>query len=180
MGRNFQGQVLDGQITQPLGTAKLQEMAKATVPGMMALAIRVATTPVIPGAITDRTGTICFSEVLDQILVYKMYWKLGYSKWFGYLLLLLSMCVFFFLNCIGLTHGIMHLNSSRAGVPVLEMEVKAGVMVEMVPDQGATTTGGSPKKVPAPLAGTVTATGPVQGVGVSQADPTPTPAATPG
>lgn len=133
MGQNLQGQVLDGEITQPLGTAKLQEMAKATVAGMMALAIRVATTPAIPGAITNLTG---------------------------------------------LTHGIMHLNSSRAGVPVLEMEVKAGVMVEMVPDQGPTTTGGSPRKVRAQLAGTVTVTGLGQGVGASQAEPTPTPAAT--
>lgn len=72
----------------------------------------------------------------------------------------------------------MHLNSSRAGVPVLEMEVKAGVMVEMEPDQGPTTTGGSPKKVQAQLVGTVTVTGLVQGVGASQAEPTPIPAAT--
>lgn len=61
VGQNLQGQVLDGEITQPLGTAKLQEMAKATVAGMMALAIRVAATPVIPGAITNLTGTICFN-----------------------------------------------------------------------------------------------------------------------
>lgn len=58
VGQNLQGQVLDGEITQPLGTAKLQEIAKATVAGMTALAIRVATTPAIPGAITNLTGTI--------------------------------------------------------------------------------------------------------------------------
>lgn len=72
----------------------------------------------------------------------------------------------------------MHLNSSKAGVPVLEMEMKAGVMVEMVPDQGPTTTGGNPRKVQAQLAGTVIVTGLVQVVGASQAGTTPTPAAT--
>lgn len=85
---------------------------------------------------------------------------------------------YFYLNYVGLTHGIMHLNSRRAGVPVLEMEVKAGVMVEMVPGQGPTTTGWSPKKEQAQLAGTVTVTGLVQGVGARQAELTPTPAAT--
>lgn len=85
---------------------------------------------------------------------------------------------YFYLNYIGLTHGVMHLNSSRAGVPILEMQVKAGVIVEMVPDQGPTTTGGNPKKVQALLAGTVTVTGLGQGVGASQAEPTPTLAAT--
>lgn len=65
VGQKLQGQVLDGEITQPLGTAKLQEMAKATVAGMMALAIRVATAPAIPGAITNLTGMICFNKVLD-------------------------------------------------------------------------------------------------------------------
>lgn len=83
----------------------------------------------------------------------------------------------FYLYFLGLTHGITHLNNSRAGVPVLEMERKGGVMVEMVPDQGPTTTGGSPKKVQAQRAGTVTVTGLVQGVGASQAEPTPAPAA---
>lgn len=75
--------------------------------------------------------------------------------------------------CIGPTRGLMHLNSSRAGVPVLEMEAKAGVIVEMEPDQEPTTTGGSPKKVQAQWAGTVTVTGLVQGVGASQDEPTP-------
>lgn len=70
-------------------------------------------------------------------------------------------------------------NRIRAGVPMVEMEVKAGVMVEMVPEQGATTTGGSPKKVPAQWAGTATATGQALDVGVSKAEPTPA-AATPG
>lgn len=83
----------------------------------------------------------------------------------------------FYLHSLGLTHGIMHLNNNRAGVPVLEMEVKAGVMVEMVPDQGPTTTGERPKKEPAQWAGTVTVTGLVQGVGASQVEPTPAPAA---
>lgn len=64
MGQNLQGQVPDGEITHPLGTANLQEMAKATVAGMMALAIRVATTPEIPGAITNLTGTMRFKGVL--------------------------------------------------------------------------------------------------------------------
>lgn len=73
----------------------------------------------------------------------------------------------------------MRLNSSRAGVPVLEMEVNAGVMVEMVLDQGPTTTGENPKKVQAQWAGTATVTGLVLDVGASQAEPTPA-AATPG
>lgn len=60
MGQNLQAQVqevLAGEITQLLvGTAKLQEMVKATADGMMALTTRVATTPVTPGAITNLTG----------------------------------------------------------------------------------------------------------------------------
>lgn len=83
----------------------------------------------------------------------------------------------FYLHSIGLTHGITHLSNSRAGVPVLEMEGKVGVMVEMVPDQGPATTGWSPKKVQAQWAGTVTVTDLGQGVGASQAEPTPAPAA---
>lgn len=75
----------------------------------------------------------------------------------------------------------MHPNRSRVGVQIVETEVKAGVMVEMVPDQGPTTTGGSPKKVQAQWAGTgtATATGLALDVGASQAEPTPA-AATPG
>lgn len=73
----------------------------------------------------------------------------------------------------------MHQNHSRAGVPTVEMEAKAGVIVEMVPDQGLTTTGGRTKKVQAQWAGTATATGLALDVGVSQAEPTPA-AATPG
>lgn len=38
-------------------------------------------------------------------------------------------------------------NHSRAGVPVVDMEVKAGVVVVMVPEEQPTTTGRSPKKV---------------------------------
>lgn len=64
VGRNLQAQVwevLAGEITQPLvGRAKLQEMVKATADGMMVLTTRVATTPVIPGAITNLTGMLCF------------------------------------------------------------------------------------------------------------------------
>lgn len=58
VGQNLQVQeVLAGEITQHLvGTARLQEMVKAMVDGMMALTTRVATTPVIPGAITNLTG----------------------------------------------------------------------------------------------------------------------------
>lgn len=72
----------------------------------------------------------------------------------------------------GPIHGLMLPNRRRAGVPVVEMEVKVGVM-EMVPEQGAATIGGSPKRVPAQWAGTVTATGPALDVGASQAEPTP-------
>ncbi|GLD70176.1 trinucleotide repeat-containing gene 6A protein-like isoform X1, partial [Lates japonicus] len=42
--------------------------------------------------------------------------------------------------------GLIRSNHSRAGVPVVEMEVKAGVVEEMVPEEEPTTTGGSPKK----------------------------------
>lgn len=72
----------------------------------------------------------------------------------------------------GPIHGLMLPSRSRAGVPVVEMEVKVGVM-EMVPEQGAATIGGSPKKVPAQRAGTATATGQALDVGASQAEPTP-------
>lgn len=64
--------------------------------------------------------------------------------------------------------GQMDPNRSRAGAPV-----------EMVSEEGLTATGGSLKKVLAQLAGTVTATDPALGVGVSQVEPTPA-AATPG
>jgi len=63
-------------------------------------------------------------------------------------------------------------NRSRAGVPTVEMAAIAGVTVEMAPEQGAKTTGGSLRKV-------ATATGPALDVGTSQAEPTPA-AATPG
>lgn len=73
----------------------------------------------------------------------------------------------------------MHPNRSRAGVPVLEMEMKAGVVVEIILEPGPTTTGGSPKKVQAQWAGTATVTDLGLDVGVSQAEPTPA-AVTPG
>lgn len=73
----------------------------------------------------------------------------------------------------------MRPNLSRAGVPIVEMELKAGVVVEMVSEEEPTTTGGSPKKVRAQWAGTVTVTGLALDVGASQAEPTPA-AATPG
>lgn len=76
--------------------------------------------------------------------------------------------------CLGPAHGLTHQNHSRAGVPTVEM--KAGVMVEMVPDQGPTTTGESPKKVQGQWAGTATVTAPDLDVGASQAELT-TPAA---
>lgn len=76
--------------------------------------------------------------------------------------------------------GLMHPNRSRAGVPVVETEVNPGVTVEMEPDQGAATTGGSPKKVPTHRAGTTTAAGQALDVGTRQAEPTPAAAATPG
>lgn len=75
--------------------------------------------------------------------------------------------------------GLMHPNHSRAGVPIVEMEMKPGVVVEMVQDQGLATTGASPKKVQALWAGTATVTGLALDVGVSQAEPTPA-AVTPG
>lgn len=73
----------------------------------------------------------------------------------------------------------MHPSHNRAGVPTVEMEVKAGVMVEMVPDQGPAATGGSLRKVQAQWVGTATVTGLALDVGVSQAEPTPA-AAIPG
>lgn len=79
----------------------------------------------------------------------------------------------------GPIHGLMHPNRNRGGVPIVAMEVKAGVMVEMVPDRGPTAIGGSPKKVQAQWAGTATATGQGLDVGASLAEPTPA-AATPG
>lgn len=81
---------------------------------------------------------------------------------------------------IGPIHGLTHPNHSRAGVPAVEMEVKAGVIREILPDQGPTTTGGSPKKVQALWAGTATVIVLALAVGASPAEP-PTPAAvTPG
>lgn len=82
--------------------------------------------------------------------------------------------------CLGPAHGLTHQNHSRAGVPIVEMGVKAGVMVEMVPDQGPTTTGESPKKVQGQWAGTATVTALDLGVGASQAELTTPAAATPG
>lgn len=79
----------------------------------------------------------------------------------------------------GPTHGLIHPNSHRAGAPTVEMEVRAGAMVETVPDQVPATTGGSHKKVQAQWAGTATVTGQALDVGASQAEPTPA-AATPG
>lgn len=73
----------------------------------------------------------------------------------------------------------MHPNRSRAGVPIVEMEVKAGVTVEIVPEPGPATTGRSLKKVQAQWAGTATVTDLALDVGVSQAEPTPA-AVTPG
>lgn len=75
--------------------------------------------------------------------------------------------------------GRMHQNHSRAGVPIVAMEMKPGVAVEMAQDKGPATTGENPKKVQALWAGTATATGLALGVGVSQAEPTPA-AVTPG
>lgn len=70
VGLNLQArvwEVLAGEIPQPLvGTAKLQEMSRATVAGMMALTTRVATT-VIPGAITNLTGKLYFKVAALKI-----------------------------------------------------------------------------------------------------------------
>lgn len=81
----------------------------------------------------------------------------------------------------GPIRGLTHPNHSRAGVPIVETEVRAGVTVETVQDQRPTTTGGTPKKVKAQWAGTGTATVTALAldVGVSQAEPTPA-TATPG
>lgn len=75
--------------------------------------------------------------------------------------------------------GPMHPNHRRAGVPTVEMEVKPGVAVAMVPEGDPATTGGSPKKVQAQWAGTATATGLALDVGASPAGQTPA-AVTPG
>lgn len=73
----------------------------------------------------------------------------------------------------------MHPNHSRAGVPAVGMEVRAGVVGAMVPEEEATTTGVSPKKAQAQWAGTATVTGLALDVGANQVEPTPA-AATPG
>lgn len=70
-------------------------------------------------------------------------------------------------------------NRNRAGVQVVEMEVKGGVAMEMDPEEEPTITGVSRKKVEALWAGTATVTGLALDVGASQAEPTPA-AATPG
>lgn len=82
--------------------------------------------------------------------------------------------------CLDPALGLMHQNHSRAGVPIVEMGVKAGVMVEMVPDKGPTTTGESPRKVQGQWAGTATVTALDLYVGASQAELTTPAAATPG
>lgn len=75
--------------------------------------------------------------------------------------------------------GLMHPSHSRAGEATVEVGVKAGVVVEIVPEEGPVITGEKLKKVPAQWAGTVTATGPALDVGVNQVEPTPA-AVTPG
>lgn len=69
--------------------------------------------------------------------------------------------------------GLMHLSHSRAGEATVEVGVKAGVVVEIVPEEGPVITGENLKKVLAQWAGTVTATGLALDVGVSQVEPTP-------
>lgn len=70
----------------------------------------------------------------------------------------------------------MRPNLSRAGIPIVEMAMNAGVMVAMATEEGAETTGGgSLKKAPTQWAGTTT--GQVLDVGVSQTEPTTPPAA---
>lgn len=71
----------------------------------------------------------------------------------------------------------MRPNLSRAGIPIVEMAMNAGVMVAMATEEGAETTGGgSLKKAPTQWAGTTT--GQVLDVGVSQTEP-PTTTTTP-
>lgn len=108
----------------------------------------------------------------------KLYLSLAFCNK-NYLLTILSFTDHLYCFCLGPIPGLIRPNHSRAGVPVVEMEVKAGVAEEMVPEEEPTTTGGSPKKVQARWAGTVTVTGLVLDVGASQAEPTPA-AATPG
>lgn len=64
-------------------------------------------------------------------------------------------------------------NHSRAGVPLVEMEVKDGVAVVMDPEAEPTITGESPKKVQALWAGTATVIDLALDVGAIQAEPTP-------
>lgn len=75
--------------------------------------------------------------------------------------------------------GLIHPSHSRAGEATVEVGVKAGVVVEIVPEEGPAITGENLKKVPAQWVGTVTATGPAPDVGASQVEPTPA-AVTPG
>lgn len=60
-------------------------------------------------------------------------------------------------------------NHSRAGAQTVAMEVRDGALVE----QGAATTGVSPRKVQAQWVGTATATAQALDVGASLAAPTP-------
>lgn len=69
----------------------------------------------------------------------------------------------------GPTPGLMLPNHSKDGAQTVAMEVRAGVVV----DQGAATTGGTPRKVQAQWVGTATATARALDVGASQAEPTP-------
>lgn len=75
--------------------------------------------------------------------------------------------------------GLMRPISSRAGVPMVEKEVRAGALVEMAPEQGLATIGGSPKKVLTQWAGTATVIDLAPDVGASQVEPIPA-AVTPG
>lgn len=141
----------------------------------MILATRVATTTVTHGATTSikMTGK-CF-----------LFFFRSKQCALFYLLPVFSACcsVFLFItlhcHCLGPTPGPMHPNHSRAGDPTVATEAKAGVVAGTAPEEEATTTGASPKKVLGRWAGTATATGPALDVGASQVEPTPA-AATPG
>lgn len=155
-----------GESGQPLGgTAKrVEEVGR--VAGTMDPATRGATTTVTPGAITLTKMTGNYTNAVK-------------GNYVPHVILILCLTDHLYCYRLGLIPGLMRPSRSRAGVPTVEMEMKAGVTAEMAPEQGAAATGGSPKKVPAQLAGTATVTGPALDVGASQAEPTPA-AATPG
>lgn len=150
------------------GRVKLHLMEEVViVAGMMNPVTRVTTT-VTPGATTSKmTGNhlFLFTRWLYSIknIFSVQFAIITTSNGFG----------------LGPIHGLTHPKCSRAGVPIVEMEVKPGVVLLMVPEQEPATTGGNLKKVQARWVGTATVTGPALDVGASQVEPTQV-AVTPG